>query len=178
MIKNTAAVTAALMMLMLIKGTASETLTVGDDNGWSRPSSSDFYSSWAAKHTFAAGDILDFSFSTGSHTVVMVISKDAYDKCDPTLDQNPKEFKTGPAQIPLTSEGDVFFFCTVGSHCSLGQKLAINVVAADAKPLAPATSPSPPESRQDTGSAPEPRALTLSTFGLSLVALVMVLGYC
>ncbi|KAJ8431842.1 hypothetical protein Cgig2_023486 [Carnegiea gigantea] len=186
MIKNMAAVTAAVMMLMLIKGTASETLTVGDDNGWSRPSSADFYTSWAAEHTFSVGDILvmhsklvvqvaymlaDLNFSTGSHTVVMVTSKDAHDKCDPKLDKNPKEFKTGPAQIPLTGEGEVFFFCTVGSHCSLGQKLAINVVAADAKPLAPANSPSPPESRQDTGSAPKPMALTLSTFCLSLMAL-------
>lgn len=177
MIKNMAAVTAAVMMLMLIKGTASETLTVGDDNGWSRPSAADFYSSWAAEHTFSVGDILDFNFSTGSHTVVMVTSKDAYDKCDPTLDKNPKEFETGPAQIPLTGEGEVFFFCTVGSHCSLGQKLAINVVAADAKPLAPSNSPSPPESPQDTGSAPKPMALTLSTFRLSVVALVMALGY-
>jgi len=121
--------------------------------------------------------LADFNFFTGSHTVVMVTSKDAYDNCDSNLDKNAKEFKTGPAEILLANEGEVFFFCIVGNHCSLGQKLAINVVAASAKPLAPANSPSPPESRQDTGSAPKPMALTLSTFSLSLMALVAALGY-
>ena len=46
------------MMMVLVKGTIAEKLTVGDDNGWSCSSLDDFYSSRAAKHTFGVGDTL------------------------------------------------------------------------------------------------------------------------
>jgi len=58
MIKNMVVVAAALTMLILIESTAAETFIVGDDNGWSIPPSAGFYSSWAAKHTFAVNDTL------------------------------------------------------------------------------------------------------------------------
>ncbi|KAL5722223.1 hypothetical protein ACHQM5_005769 [Ranunculus cassubicifolius] len=63
---------------------------------------------------------------------------------------------TGPVTIRLTSPGTQYYFCTFQGHCSLGQKLFINVVAAAAASPPPTTASPPPPPRTAT---PPPRSV-------------------
>ncbi|XP_039165876.1 umecyanin-like [Eucalyptus grandis] len=81
-----------------------------------------------------------FNFMTGDHDVAEV-TKAAYDGCNCT---SPISLQAnGPASIPLNQSGEHFYICTVGSHCSLGQKLTINVATTTPSPTGSATPPSP-----------------------------------
>ena len=74
--------------------------------------------------------VVEFEFTTGAHDVAKV-TKAAFDACNST---NPISHKTtGPANFTLDTSGEHYFICTVGTHCSLGQKLAVNVSAARAE---------------------------------------------
>ncbi|KAI3711700.1 hypothetical protein L1987_70241 [Smallanthus sonchifolius] len=94
------------------------------------------------RHTFNAGDTLFFNFTTGIHDVAEV-SQAAYDPCT-TI--NPISITTtGPATVTLTTAGAHYYICTVGTHCQIGQKLAINVSATPAAPATPPpATPTPP----------------------------------
>lgn len=53
------------------------------------------------------------------------VNKAAFDACNGT---NPISLKTtGPANFTLDTAGEHYFICTFSSHCSSGQKLAVNV---------------------------------------------------
>lgn len=90
-----------------------------------------------------------FNFTTQEHDVAKV-TKAAFDSCDSTSSISLQT--NGPASIALNQSGEHFFICTIGQHCSLGQKLGINVSTASAPAPAPTTSPPPPPS----ASAPAP----------------------
>ncbi|KAF8393203.1 hypothetical protein HHK36_021444 [Tetracentron sinense] len=116
--------------------------TVGDSMGWIIPPGGPIaYSTWAFNKTFIVGDNLVFNFTTGSHDVAEV-TKAVFDSCNST--SSITLFSTGPANITLTSEGEHYYICTYGQHCTLGQKLAINVTASTTAtpPSSPATPPS------------------------------------
>ncbi|CAM8891567.1 unnamed protein product [Rhodiola kirilowii] len=151
------------------------TYTVGDSMGWTVPPGGEAaYTTWASGKNFLVGDTLVFPFTTGSHDVAEV-TKTAYGSCSSSnsISNQP----TGPARITLTAPGEHFYICTVGSHCSSGQKLAINVTGAGAIP--PSTpnlsSPSP------AGSNPSPNpgnyASSTSVSGLSAVVLSLIVAY-
>jgi hypothetical protein len=99
------------------------------------------YSTWAAGKTFFVGDTLVFNFQNGTQDVAEV-TKAAYDSCDtytPTT-----VLTTSPVKITLTTACDYFFTSTYSRHCSLGQKLAITVVASTASgPTPPPSTPVP-----------------------------------
>lgn len=79
-----------------------------------------------------------FNFTTSQHTVAKV-SKADYDSCNPN---NPISIQTnGPATVTLNETGAQYYICTVSTHCSFGQKLAINVSAATSSAPPPSTSP-------------------------------------
>ncbi|KAF5482193.1 hypothetical protein F2P56_002782 [Juglans regia] len=129
---------------------------VGNSTGWTVPPSNgaSFYSSWASGLNFSVGDTLVFNFQTGVHDVATV-SKAAFDSCD--TGTTLSLLTTGPATIELNATGDNYFICTVGQHCSAGQKLSINVKAASGSP-SPSSSPPPPS----TTTSPPPPASTTS----------------
>ncbi|KAG2698817.1 hypothetical protein I3760_07G166100 [Carya illinoinensis] len=125
--------------------------TVGDALGWTiPPPGTTDYSNWAAGKTFAVGDFLVFNYTTGAHDVARV-TKANFDAC---IGSSPISLKTrGPTNKTLSTVGEHYYICTFSTHCSSGQKLAINVSAAtSAAPQPSTTSPpstiaSPPSER-------------------------------
>ncbi|KAL2929650.1 Cucumber peeling cupredoxin [Bienertia sinuspersici] len=190
-------------IMMLMNGILAVDHIVGDDNGWSTPSSPDFYSSWAARQNIVVGDTLVFNFNTNAHTVA-VVPREAFDACD----AGNAEIRTvGPTEITLNETGSFFFICTIDDHCDAGLKLAINVTAFGTSPgptstLSPeptstiilgptstpfpgpttTTSPGPSPSSspgmpsQDTGSSSSlSMPFTSTLFPVSLIAFVVAL---
>ncbi|KAF7135814.1 hypothetical protein RHSIM_Rhsim08G0213300 [Rhododendron simsii] len=90
-------------------------------------------------------------------------NKDSYDVCNSTSPIG-SPFTIGPAapaNITLTSAGDHYYICTYGSHCQMGQKLAITVSAAGTPGAAPTpstTAPPPPPSTPSPTSGTTPEA--------------------
>ncbi|KAG8367426.1 hypothetical protein BUALT_Bualt16G0070600 [Buddleja alternifolia] len=148
----------------LFGNAAAATYVVGDSLGWRvPPGGATDYATWASQHVFRVGDILVFNFITGAHDVAKVAQR-AYDGCAST---NPIALATvGPASFTLNSTGPDFYICTFGQHCSLGQKLTINVTSPSTTPTpaAPAPSPSttmPPPTTMPVSPAPAPAPHTV-----------------
>ncbi|KAA0063540.1 hypothetical protein IC582_011837 [Cucumis melo] len=155
------------------------TYVVGDSFGWNVPTSPNFYDSWAQGKTFVVGDVLEFNFAIQRHDVAKV-TKDNYDSCS---GQSPISLSTSPpVKITLSEPGEHFFICTFAGHCSVGQKLAINVTDGTATPpssiaLPPSdTVPSTPS--PNTAPPPPPNAaasLQASAFFATLLAVAVAL---
>ncbi|KAF3453723.1 hypothetical protein FNV43_RR04164 [Rhamnella rubrinervis] len=112
-------------VITLSRGAEAATYLVGDDQLWHVPSNVSFYSDWAASKTFGVGDLLK-------------TTKTQYDNCE-----KPSDIKlSSSGNVSLTATGSKYFICTVGDHCSQGQKLAINVTSST--PSTPSTPSSPP----------------------------------
>ncbi|KAJ6408069.1 hypothetical protein OIU84_011389 [Salix udensis] len=127
---------------LLLRNSEAVDHEVGGSTGWVKPSSSSVYSDWASDKTFAIGDTLTFTFTTGAHDVATV-SKSDYDNCNVASQSNV--LSTGPATITLNATGDYYYLCTIAGHCSAGQKLFITVAAG--------STPSPPGTPFFTASA-------------------------
>ncbi|KAJ8755919.1 hypothetical protein K2173_024464 [Erythroxylum novogranatense] len=122
---------------------------VGDSLGWTVPQGgATVYSNWANGKNFAVGDILTFNFQTAVHDVLQV-QKTSFDGCTST-NAIGQVITNGPTNVTLSSSGEHYFICTIGSHCQSGQKLAITV-SSGATP--PTTTPTPPTI---TPTAPSP----------------------
>ncbi|KAL9242447.1 hypothetical protein vseg_016440 [Gypsophila vaccaria] len=156
---------AAVVVMMLISGISAEKLIVGDGSGWTLPPSADYYESWAAKQNFDVGDTLVFQFTAG-HTVATVTSKEAYDKCDASLDKNAVTVSKGPYEVTLESAGQYYYLCTVPTHCASGQKFAAMVSAT------PAGGSDAPPTKDSAGAL-----ATSGIFALLTAALVLTLLY-
>ncbi|XP_038899977.1 cucumber peeling cupredoxin-like [Benincasa hispida] len=180
-----------LIAVVFVHHATATVHVVGDATGWTIPSSTTFYSDWADKNTFAVGDSLSFKFMTGSHDVLKV-SKESFEACN-IDDGIGNTLTTGPATVKLDTAGVHYFICTVGKHCSGGQKLAVTVSGSATpggavapspnttdKPLVtptPASSPSSSSVENEGGSpaAPAPSSSTavMATFYVTLSAIVM-----
>ncbi|EEF35204.1 cucumber peeling cupredoxin [Ricinus communis] len=113
-----------IVLLPLLDSTAAATkFTVGDGIGWAVPSNASFYDEWASDKTFQVGDSIVFNWSE-VHNVLEVTSKSEYDNCTTT---NGILRQTSPVTIDLTANSTLYFICTVGQHCALGQKVTIKV---------------------------------------------------
>ncbi|OIT26497.1 PREDICTED: blue copper protein-like [Nicotiana attenuata] len=144
---------------------AAQTFIVGGNMGWNVPTTGgpNAYQTWANGKSFKVGDTLVFNFVNGRHNVAMV-NKAAYDSCNTTSPINT--ISTGPARITLTNSGENYYMCTFPSHCSLGQKLAINVTSTSAAAPTPSiaatpsgsTVPSVPSGDSPVTSPPPPSA--------------------
>ncbi|KAE8710406.1 putative Early nodulin 16 [Hibiscus syriacus] len=135
---------AALILVLaanLLQSTYGTTYTVGDSSGWVIPSSNtDFYDNWADNKNFVVGDVLVFTFTTGTHNVAEV-TEAAYDACNVA---NPiSTLSSGPARITLNRTGDHYFICAFPGHCSAGQKLSVEVRNGTRNSSAPTPSPRP-----------------------------------
>eukprot|EP00262_Sarcandra_glabra_P006364 TRINITY_DN18591_c0_g1_i2.p1 TRINITY_DN18591_c0_g1~~TRINITY_DN18591_c0_g1_i2.p1 ORF type:complete len:189 (+),score=15.61 TRINITY_DN18591_c0_g1_i2:95-661(+) len=165
--------------------TAATNHTVGDSSGWTVPTPNTLYTSWINNKVFTVGDNLIFTFITGQHDVLQV-PKERYDSCSGTAAIG-SSITTGPATVTLTSAGQHYFICTVGTHCRLGQKLAVSVVSSSTTAPPPTTpsgetpptlpsadSPSPPQS---TGGPTPPSSATSLTAGLGVAAALSVITF-
>ncbi|KAM7264911.1 hypothetical protein ACFE04_002594 [Oxalis oulophora] len=175
-----------VLFCVLVASVMAVDYKVGDSSGWLAPTSTSFYSDWAASKTFNVGDVLEFDFTTGDHDVATV-TKASYDSCDTTTTTSVE--KTGPANITLTSAGEHYYFCTFTNHCSRGQKLAINVTSTSSTTpsTVPASSPptTPSSSGNEPSSSPPPpppdagSAMSSSPLGVvSVVIMSVVFGLC
>ncbi|XP_057768887.1 umecyanin-like [Salvia miltiorrhiza] len=109
----------------LLSGCAADTYTVGDDLGWTRPPLGEVaYQTWARLKDFDVGDTITFSW-TGTHNVAQV-TKDGYDNCSATSNLGPVQ-TVSPYNFILNSTEPYYFICTVGDHCSNGQKVTVQV---------------------------------------------------
>ncbi|KAI5320615.1 hypothetical protein L3X38_040323 [Prunus dulcis] len=142
----------AAVAALIIERAEAETHTVGGASGWTNTLAPEFYTSWAANHTFKVGDILVFEFTTGGHDVAR-LGKEAFDACNNTDLLSPPE-NQGPARYSLNQTGDYYFICAFPAHCSQGQKLSIKVIATG--PSAPA--PAPHSEAPTTPTAPAPNS--------------------
>ncbi|XP_060172070.1 blue copper protein-like [Lycium barbarum] len=131
---------------------AAQTYIVGDNMGWNVPTTGPVsYQRWANGKSFKVGDTLVFNFVNGAHNVATV-RKAAYDSCNTTSLINT--ISTGPARITLTNSGEHYYMCTFPTHCSLGQKLAINVTGTDAAAPTPSIATTPSSSTVPLGDSP------------------------
>ncbi|KAF5194540.1 Uclacyanin [Thalictrum thalictroides] len=128
-----------IVLVALLEGAAAQTTHIVLDNrGWiiPLPEGASVYTNWAATKTFMVGDTLVFNFGDNEHDVAEV-TKMAFEACNTTNTIGPILLKA-PVNITLTRPGQHYYICTFSQHCSLGQKLAINVSGS------PSTAPAPP----------------------------------
>ncbi|KAK7255806.1 hypothetical protein RIF29_29227 [Crotalaria pallida] len=122
---------------------------VGDSTGWVLPPYPMYYSNWSHSRLIRVGDSLEFNFDPKFYNLVQVQHSD-YDHC--TTLQPIKIFNSSPTIIQLKEKGNLFFTCSIGNYCCLGQKIAITVH----EHIAPSPPPSQAPSSSPNGSAPHP----------------------
>lgn len=113
---------------------------------------------------FLLTNLAVFNFTNGQHTVAEV-TKAAFDACN--TGNTIFTLTSSPANVKLNESGEHYYICTVASHCSLGQKLAINVTQKAASSPAPRPSPPPKSSPapEPTSPSPSPAAAPASSTG-------------
>jgi hypothetical protein len=79
-----------------------------------------------------------FLYRSGVHNIVEVPTRELFDAC--SMRNITSRYQSGPTIIELTEPGQRFYFCGVGEHCEVGQKLAINVLL---------VAPPPPDTDDD-----------------------------
>ncbi|KAL1547945.1 uclacyanin 1-like [Salvia divinorum] len=135
----------------------TQVYTVGDSLGWLVPPGGPIaYETWASDKTFMVGDILVFNFTNAAHNVLQV-TRAEFDSCNVSTTTTPP-ITTSPARITLASRGEHYYMCTFPQHCSIGQKLAINVTGNAV--AAPAPAPSSPAPRPSSPATPSPSSAT------------------
>ncbi|KAI5070189.1 hypothetical protein GOP47_0014533 [Adiantum capillus-veneris] len=124
---------------MLMNGAHAAQYNVGGDSGWSLNVN---YTAWAEKYEYLPGDSLFFKYTSPSHTVLQVTKED-YKECK-TSNALFSDGK-GNTTFSLSAEGQYWFICGVGDHCSKEMKFTINVLSStSAAPASPG--PSSPDS--------------------------------
>ncbi|XP_058084612.1 blue copper protein 1a-like [Magnolia sinica] len=125
-------VSAILILVVIVPTVALATEhMVGDDSGWTIKFD---YEKWAEDKEFRVGDKLVFKYPQGVHNVFKVDGT-GFKNCVAPSDN--EALSTGNDVITLAAPGKKWYICGVGNHCeSGGQKLAINVLAADQKSAA------------------------------------------
>ncbi|KAL8497891.1 hypothetical protein ACS0TY_021297 [Phlomoides rotata] len=153
---------AVLVVVAAVGNASAATYIVGDTLGWTVPPSPAAYAAWASRQVFRVGDVLVFNYTTGFHDVAHV-TKAAFDGCS---SNNPIALATvGPSNFTLSTTGEDYYICTFGSHCAIGQKLAINVTAASsttpAPTMPPSTTPTTPAPTMPPSTTPTTPAPTM-----------------
>ncbi|KAK7294086.1 hypothetical protein RJT34_16969 [Clitoria ternatea] len=140
--KMSTAIGGVVAILMLLQYAEAQTLhLVGSDIGWRVPPDNSTYLEWASDNNFAIGDILMFNFTNG-HNVIEV-SEGSYNSCSSS---NPigRTFNIGPVNITLDRNGQHYYICGIGQHCSNGQRLAIDVSGSPSSATPPTSTATPP----------------------------------
>ncbi|KAL6848695.1 hypothetical protein ACP4OV_021278 [Aristida adscensionis] len=100
---------------------------VGAGKGWRMPPNKTYYEEWASTRTISIGDKLMFLFRSGVYNIVEVPTRELFDRC--SMRNITNRYQQGPTIIELTEAGPRYYFCGVGEHCEIGQKVFINVSA-------------------------------------------------
>ncbi|CAM6044439.1 unnamed protein product [Sphagnum compactum] len=171
--RGNAVVVAGRLMLLAVVAVAlvqyaqgATTHVVGGADEWAAPGLSNSFNSsyltdWANTQTFAPGDSLLFEYTPGAHDVLEV-TEAAYSACNTT---NPiHTWADGNTTVTLSNTVPLYFICGFTGHCSLGQKVAINVTSASPSPPSSTTPPPPPP--------PPPSGSTISSLPASAAAVV------
>ncbi|KAJ7978939.1 blue copper protein-like [Quillaja saponaria] len=157
--------------------TEAKTYTVGDATGWTiPPGGAATYQRWASGKTFSVGDVLVFNFPSGAHNVAEV-TKENFNPCTTA---SPISIETTPpVRVTLSKAGEHFYICAVPTHCSLGQKLSINVTGRST--ATPPSSASTPSSTTPTVGSPPPdssaNALGVAGLSATLLSIAVALLY-
>ncbi|KAG9194571.1 hypothetical protein G6011_04606 [Alternaria panax] len=81
--------------------------------------------------TAAVGDIIQFQFSNGNHTVTQSTADTACTPMDGGIHSGHIPFEDGQTDVgtfnmPVTSADPMFLYCATGPHCQEGQVMMIN----------------------------------------------------
>ncbi|KAF2736716.1 hypothetical protein EJ04DRAFT_462433 [Polyplosphaeria fusca] len=84
--------------------------------------------------TAAVGDIVQFQFSNGNHTVTQSGADTPCTPLDGGVHSGHIPFEDGQQMVgtfnmPVTSAEPMFLFCATGPHCQLGQVMIVNPVS-------------------------------------------------
>ncbi|KAE9605311.1 hypothetical protein Lal_00025480 [Lupinus albus] len=150
------------------------TYTVGDNIGWTVPNDgASAYVTWASSKNFKVGDILVFNYQKNAHNVEEV-TKEKYDSCNHV--SSLSIYRNTPKRVTLNKSGPHYFICGVPGHCSVGQKLAINVTATTttATATAPSSNATPPSTSTTLSFSPPQNSgpASLGLFGTVLYIVV------
>lgn len=79
----------------------------------------------------AVGDIVQFQFSNGNHTVTQSTVDQACTPMDAGVHSGHIPFEDGQTDVgtfnmPVTSTDPMFLYCATGPHCQNGQVMVIN----------------------------------------------------
>jgi hypothetical protein len=113
-----------------------------------------------------------FLYRSGAHNIVEVPTRELFDVC--SMHNITNRYQNGPTIIELTEPGQRFYFCGVGEHCEVGQKLAINVLLVPPPP--PDTDDDDDEDNDDNGDSSGASARLLAHAGAGLAAACMCLA--
>ncbi|XP_047083366.1 early nodulin-like protein 1 [Lolium rigidum] len=130
------AATALLLVLLLIDGCVAGTQKVGGLDAWAVPPASrpDVYLRWGKSAHVRLGDSLMFLYPPGHDDVVQVTARAAA-RCSvkaPLL-----RLADGNSVFNLTAPGRVYYTSTLPGHCRKGQRLSLDVPAANGTYLPP-----------------------------------------
>ncbi|KAF8007244.1 hypothetical protein BT93_K1289 [Corymbia citriodora subsp. variegata] len=155
-----------LVLIVAAVGANASTYNVLDKLGWTIPPAGDVaYKTWAAEKSFKVGDTVVFNW-TGTHNVAEV-SKADFDTCTGTSPIGTIHM-VSPYSVELSSDGPRYFICTVGKHCSFGQKVTLSIGSASSPAAEPPSSP-------PAGSASSLAVGALSSFALSALAFALLI---
>ncbi|XP_051196366.1 early nodulin-like protein 17 [Lolium perenne] len=130
---------------------------VGGPEGWRVPPPVDkemFYVKWASPITFFVEDSIEFVYKNDT---VIKVSKAGYYHCNETVGVGTGPVpKDGSTLFLLDAPGFAYFASADLGHCADGQRLMINVLAAE--PPAPASSLAPAQAPTVAPSPPQPSA--------------------
>ncbi|OAL04075.1 hypothetical protein IQ06DRAFT_314756 [Phaeosphaeriaceae sp. SRC1lsM3a] len=87
----------------------------------------------------AVGDVVQFQFSNGNHTVTQSTADAACKPMEAGVHSGHIPFEDGQTEVgtfnmPVTSTEPMFLYCATGPHCQLGQVMVVN--PANAKQVA------------------------------------------
>ncbi|RLN07916.1 mavicyanin-like [Panicum miliaceum] len=135
--------------------------TVGGADGWRVPPPEDkerFYANWASNITFYVDDSVEFVYKNDS---VIKVGKAGYYHCNETAaDAAPRD---GTTLFVLDAPGPAYFASADLDHCSMGQRLMVDVLADRAAPGPWASGPS----AQHSAAAPSSAAALLVPVALA-----------
>ncbi|KAF8716159.1 hypothetical protein HU200_026435 [Digitaria exilis] len=116
----------AVLASLVAGSTAGVYHIVGAGKGWRMPPNRTYYDDWARSRQISIGDKLMFLYRSGVHNIVEVPTRALFDVC--SMRNITSRYQNGPTIIELGEAGPRYYFCGVGEHCEVGQKLAINVL--------------------------------------------------
>jgi hypothetical protein len=142
-----------LIFIFFLQQTNGATVQVGGGVGWTNfdlaTSGPPDYATWASTQSLTVGDTLVFTFAPQYHNVYSLPTEAAYGSCDQAVATELTDGTTGSYSWAPTKGGIYYFACFKsvegqGTHCEMGQKVAMVVKDGVAAPtIAPVVAPIP-----------------------------------